>query len=118
MKWLKIGKERFKHDWKRLKFVGLTLTWDVLKCFLSRVFSVRRQRLTLTWDVLKWWWYSSSYISVERLTLTWDVLKYFSVADTEIGAMININMRCIEIIVKMALYMCKDRLTLTWDVLK
>ena len=32
--------------------------------------------------------------------------------------MININMRCIEIIIRHMLYYTKPRLTLTWDVLK
>ena len=33
--------------------VGLTLTWDVLKCFLCLNDILAVNRLTLTWDVLK-----------------------------------------------------------------
>ena len=36
------------------KYVGLTLTWDVLKFGLLRLSFIRAVRLTLTWDVLKY----------------------------------------------------------------
>ena len=79
------------------KYVGLTLTWDVLKRWLwVLIISVRqtinfnmgcietiayttipdmRERLTLTWDVLKHYWISAHINLFLRLTLTWDVLK-------------------------------------------
>ena len=33
--------------------LGLTLTWDVLKCCYNVLTTDEHQRLTLTWDVLK-----------------------------------------------------------------
>ena len=42
------------------KYVGLTLTWDVLKPVLTFPNSSELKRLTLTWDVLKH--VSKSYI--------------------------------------------------------
>ena len=77
------------------KYVGLTLTWDVLKCKLILWFS-RRHRLTLTWDVLKW--------------------KYRVKLVQQLP--INFNMGCFEIILSVVLNMLLRRLTLTWDVLK
>ena len=35
------------------KYVGLTLTWDVLKLGLKETEEDQQLRLTLTWDVLK-----------------------------------------------------------------
>ena len=35
------------------KYVGLTLTWDVLKCDYFIPSTYKDDRLTLTWDVLK-----------------------------------------------------------------
>ena len=57
------------------KYVGLTLTWDVLKPVTVTFTPSRWDRLTLTWDVLK---RKSVKIAPGvrlRLTLTWDVLK-------------------------------------------
>ena len=54
-------------------------------------------RLTLTWDVLKSSRADSNYLW-KRLTLTWDVLKYKGGVDYKVPIMININMRCIEMI--------------------
>ena len=34
--------------------LGLTLTWDVLKCMIRLIFIIICFRLTLTWDVLKY----------------------------------------------------------------
>ena len=54
-----------------------------------------------------------------RLTLTWDVLKFgTSQTPLPIFLMININMRCIEIILLAFCAIISTRLTLTWDVLK
>ena len=55
---------------------GLTLTWDVLKLGTSQIPLPMLLRLTLTWDVLKYW--------------NWRLFKK--------GGMININMRCIEML--------------------
>ena len=38
--------------------------------------------------------------SVKRLTLTWDVLKYYIEEPSEEPSEININMRCIEMILR------------------
>ena len=55
--------------------IGLTLTWDVLKCGV------------ITYGILL----------ENRLTLTWDVLKCEPVSGIAAYIVININMRCIEI---------------------
>ena len=70
------------------KYVGLTLTWDVLKQYPSDGEMVDRLRLTLTWDVLKLEVYAKKALKNYRLTLTWDVLKlsrmsFWSVSGTD-----------------------------------
>ena len=45
------------------------------------------------WNALK----KPQTLLPSRLTLTWDVLKYIFKDKDEVGMMININMRCIEI---------------------
>ena len=76
------------------------------------------QRLTLTWDVLKLWKHLSYIVHKIWLTLTWDVLKYDCRGFFKGPRVININMRCIEIILHDSLLFLRIRLTLTWDVLK
>ena len=56
------------------KYVGLTLTWDVLKRVCSTI----------------------STISMCRLTLTWDVLKQSLMKENNFSFEINFNMGCIE----------------------
>ena len=79
---------------------------------------IKYLRLTLTWDVLKWLLYLYGWHKRYRLTLTWDVLKY--VCNTLIYCMgeININMRCIEMRKARGEPSASKWLTLTWDVLK
>ena len=96
----------------------LTLTWDVLKLVFKFLVYPFLERLTLTWDVLKWRWKRLQRYTRARLTLTWDVLKYTCRISTERCYMININMRCIEILFDIRLATLMLRLTLTWDVLK
>ena len=67
------------------KYVGLTLTWDVLKLISMYARYVKRGRLTLTWDVLKSWSHDGTADGVFGLTLTWDVLKSFTRANTAAG---------------------------------
>ncbi len=57
-----------------------------------------RLRLTLTWDVLKSDAETNAKERKIRLTLTWDVLKYKSIIPAWWTILININMRCIEIL--------------------
>ena len=83
----------------RLKVrLRLTLTWDVLKSDAETNAKERKIRLTLTWDVLKLafaWLIICGFI---WLTLTWDVLKYKSIIPAWWTILININMRCIEML--------------------
>ena len=55
---------------------GLTLTWDVLKCWRVGNIAHPSNGLTLTWDVLKLENPFLEHIVKFWLTLTWDVLKY------------------------------------------
>lgn len=73
------------------KYVGLTLTWDVLKHVLVGVDYLAELRLTLTWDVLKL------------------VRQFICVSAKEI----NFNMRCIETDVHASILHFLYRLTLT-----
>ena len=57
--------------------LGLTLTWDVLKCPRRTELAVNSFRLTLTWDVLKSRIFRTECFPRNGLTLTWDVLKCF-----------------------------------------
>ena len=57
-------------------------------------------------------------ISEKRLTLTWDVLKCVIETLLSILLMININMRCIEMLYDWVQDEQMMWLTLTWDVLK
>ena len=75
-------------------------------------------RLTLTWDVLKYCEAIWFHIECRRLTLTWDVLKSFSCLLCMLVNLININMRCIEILTTLIYSIRLLWLTLTWDVLK
>ena len=78
------------------KYVGLTLTWDVLKLYNNVI------------DI----------INSERLTLTWDVLKLCREGDKYETYRINFNMGCIETAAGTLTARKQPGLTLTWDVLK
>ena len=81
--------------------------------------TAERMRLTLTWDVLKWDLLNCSRSALARLTLTWDVLKWYENRIKHCCLLrININMRCIEILISLISINKTTRLTLTWDVLK
>ena len=108
---------RLTLTWDVLKFIEdcyrskkmswLTLTWDVLKWCKRILLGILKLRLTLTWDVLKSERVLDRYGSSRRLTLTWDVLKCArSRTVVVIPLQININMRCIEIL----LYINKGRI--------
>ena len=79
------------------KYVGLTLTWDVLKLIVCHFIPPNKFGLTLTWDVLK------------HDKVTFNRWK---------KRLINFNMGCIETILKRLPNEAIPRLTLTWDVLK
>ena len=75
-----------------------------IEIWFPAILPVTSLRLTLTWDVLKW--ISVIYIvfCFLRLTLTWDVLK----SNRKLWPLwgyykININMRCIEILLNLVL---------------
>ena len=75
--------------------------------------------LTLTWDVLKF----NSPLIISECSLSINInmrcIEMCLKMDLPITvARININMRCIEITLKMCLLNLTSRLTLTWDVLK
>ena len=61
--------------YQRQDAMGLTLTWDVLKCSAEENKAHHRTWLTLTWDVLKFETTLNVITGVFGLTLTWDVLK-------------------------------------------
>ena len=75
--------------------------------------------LTLTWDVLKFCRIKRVMFFYSGLTLTWDVLKSLPRhSGGQCYALININMRCIEMNTVNVMLEAVSRLTLTWDVLK
>ncbi len=78
------------------KYVGLTLTWDVLKRMCSTIGSASM-------------WINFNMGCIETTFRV--IMKYFLL-------LINFNMGCIETIAYTTIPDMRERLTLTWDVLK
>ena len=78
-------------------FGRLIETWDVLKCSCASAIAIPDMWLIETWDVLKWW---KNWLRNSR------------------KALINRNMRCIEISLSWSPPDRGYRLIETWDVLK
>ena len=100
------------------KYVGLTLTWDVLKLRSAPTSEPISPGLTLTWDVLK----PARLIEPsERIKINFNMgcieTRNYSVLSAEL-LQINFNMGCIETKRTVEACITFQRLTLTWDVLK
>ena len=99
--------------------LGLTLTWDVLKCIKERTDRHCCFKINFNMGCIE--------IVTKKQCRRWDIPINFNMGCIEMGyyqkgvyvaVRINFNMGCIEICIGRAGKVRSRRLTLTWDVLK